>query len=553
MDPYTAGRLSQVYADSIQHARIGKEKEGGYVSLRFFEDEEEGNSKMEQSLQHVVQIIRDAISRGYKAGDIGILVRNNALAEIIADTLVRHHIDVVTPQSLLLGGDERIKLLVAAMQVVSSPGVSLFTASLIQKYAIVHNLSDLEDATIFERKLTDARLGMVVYLLEKLPELAVLPLDELNEWLIQQLLPGVEADAFFLAWQDVVSGFIGDGSARLQAFLEWWNEKGSTTTVQVPDSPHAVRLMTIHKSKGLQFPVVILPSVQWTLKPNSRQLLWVDADEMPYQKVPYIPVTCSSSLEQTYFATDYREECLTTLIDSINMLYVACTRAVDELYLLCPLLDMSKKSAEDFSDISHFFNAGAPEGLAGLNAEDVLTYSLGAPVMPGIPEERTGHPPISTYMSSTLASKVNMKTFTDEAAIQKGVAWHLMLAEITSSVQIGAVVQDFIARQPGIDETEAAISSRIRDILELEAALVPPSFQAAMSERDLLWHGEILRPDKIYLDGQQCLIIDYKTGKGAGSHLSQVRKYRQAMSACGFQVAGAWLIYTDSLETVAVE
>lgn len=553
-EAHTGGRVAQVYEGAAQHALQQPGKQGGYVSLRFISADEEGNSIAVQTMDHLVGIIEDALARGYRGADIGILVRNNVLAETVANHLVQHRIDVVTPQSLMLAGDERVRLLLAALRLIAQPTATLYETEVLQKYIITQGYNDISDEDIFLRKYEDDRLALVCSFLQEIPLLATLPLHEINEWLIRHLLPGAKADAFLLAWQDTIGAFTWEGSARLQAFLEWWDEKGHTSTVQVPESPGAVKLMTIHKSKGLQFPVVILPSVKWELRPNHRQLLWVNADERPYNTVPFIPVNCSSKLQQTYFAPDYEEECLATLVDSINMLYVACTRAADELYMMCPGETKENDDPSTFSHVSQYFQYGVRQGeLAGLKEVSEDTLELGEKTLPAIVDAKEGVPLLPDYISIPLEGKLSLRTFSGEEAIQKGITWHRLLADITHPGQVAPVVEAFMAREVPAELSAEDVAAKVRDILALEAKYVPDTYHTIMSERDLLWNGEIIRPDKICLDGKQCIIIDYKTGLEDSKHLTQMRKYRQALSDCGYTVAGAWLVYTDRLEVVAID
>ena len=105
--------------------------------------------------------------------------------------------------------------------------------------------------------------------------------------------------------------------------------------------------MTLHKAKGLQFPVVIMPFLDWEQgpKPNGGDLLWVHTDKQPYFNYTPLPVNMSSSLAETYFAGDYNEEVTLSCLDNLNLLYVAFTRPEERLYVFAPAADTARSNS----------------------------------------------------------------------------------------------------------------------------------------------------------------------------------------------------------------
>jgi ATP-dependent helicase/nuclease subunit A len=121
----------------------------------------------------------------------------------------------------------------------------------------------------------------------------------------------------------------------LSNFLLWWEEKGQSESVHVNDQVDAIRLLTIHKSKGLEFKAVLVPFFDWRLTDRSN-IIWCIPDVAPFSDAPLVPVAFGSALSKTIFANDYYHEYFNVLVDNINLAYVAFTRARSVLMINTP-------------------------------------------------------------------------------------------------------------------------------------------------------------------------------------------------------------------------
>ena len=140
--------------------------------------------------------------------------------------------------------------------------------------------------------------------------------------------------AYLNTFQDYVVSFTGSKSGDLQSFLDWWETTGCGKSVVLPGNQNAMRILTIHKSKGLEFRVVILPFLSWNLDhiPSKQPFLWVKPEATPFNDIGVVPVKYSSELLKTWFAESYTEEKHSVYVDNINLLYVALTRAKEVIY-----------------------------------------------------------------------------------------------------------------------------------------------------------------------------------------------------------------------------
>lgn len=144
---------------------------------------------------------------------------------------------------------------------------------------------------------------------------------------------------FVQAFLDMVSEYTQKESADLTRFLKWWDETGYRKTIATPDAQNAIRILTVHKSKGLGFKVVIIPFGDWEIdhKPSKPVILWCKPETKPFNRLHLVPVRYSQSLGNTIFAEDYFRERLHAFIDNLNTLYVAFTRSKDELIVFAPV------------------------------------------------------------------------------------------------------------------------------------------------------------------------------------------------------------------------
>jgi len=135
------------------------------------------------------------------------------------------------------------------------------------------------------------------------------------------------------AFQDISLGYASARNPGIASFLEWWNTEGFKKSIPVPDSQDSMRVLTIHKSKGLEFGIVILPFLSWNLDHKSfhSNILWAVPESPPFNRLGIVPLRYRSELSETIFAEQYFEEKLSAYLDNVNLLYVAFTRAVNAI------------------------------------------------------------------------------------------------------------------------------------------------------------------------------------------------------------------------------
>ncbi len=338
----------------------------GHVRIQLLEQEQLAGADddihwkdyVKEQLPAMVERLQD---QDYALQDIAFLVRNKREGQEIAATFMEYknqgraregyRYEVISPESLFLNASLTVGLLVDVLRFLDNPDDRIAQGSIIHKYRRLQNLpqesvdwhrlfaaaGDKEDLRLFYQELPPDFQRFQDYLNK-------LPLYELVENLVQ--LFGLDSTGgqqatetiYLQAFQDAVLNYTRTEQGDLHAFLRWWEERGHETSVQVPEAVDAMRIMTIHKAKGLQFKVVILPFCTWDTNhhPSQTNILWSRTTTPPLDALGLMPLRYGSALAKTVFDQEYYEELIRAHMDNLNLLYVAFTRAEECLYAFAP-------------------------------------------------------------------------------------------------------------------------------------------------------------------------------------------------------------------------
>ncbi len=336
------------------------QKTGGHVEINFIE---KSDLYADQTHHRVLDLIEQVLQEGFARTDIAIITRSNAHGKEIAQFLKAHQIEVISQTSLLLASDDKVRFLLALLKVIHRPEDKLAKSeALYLFYKVVKRQIPDSDTNLEIQEIVNASiLAFYQKISEKgyhlnFTRLQALTLYELVEKLIGifDLLREQSRLEYLFRFLDVILQFNLQKNATLGDFLEYWEEKKNNLSINTPKDLKAVTVTTIHKSKGLEYPVVILPFADWNFTPRFGQTMWLKlpADfpalhiQEKNRKLQTALVTINQKLERTPVVEQYRSEMQKTFIENVNMLYVAFTRAVDRLYMLAKHQDFSKKGAQ---------------------------------------------------------------------------------------------------------------------------------------------------------------------------------------------------------------
>lgn len=572
------------YADVRQ--QISK-TDGGFVQIQFIEENTslpaggmEGLSPQswkDIALDLLPVTLENLQENGASLKDIAILVRKNDEGQKIAAFLLQYKnspkakstcgYDVVSNESLRIDGAASINLLLGAMRYLLNADDSIARAQLGYEFTRLHDpdreLSEVfavSNQAIFENNLPGS------FTKEK-PALKKLSLIELTETLISIFNLGtIQGELIYLqAFQDLVLEFNNRERNDLEFFLEWWETNKHKKSIQISGEVNAIQILTIHKSKGLQFKFVIIPFCSWSLDHENWQApnLWVKSPESLFNRAGYLPVKYSKNLEETFFSDYYTEEKTKTFLDNLNLLYVAFTRAEFGLIVNAPCIDIR----------------GTQGTIAGLLYKSILTHNVlkndwnaedliwksGNWKCDGTPPNKSTSLHLTEYLSSSWRDKLVIRQagapyFQDiidgqREKINHGIYMHTVLSRMHYADEIKKML-DQVVQEGFITEAEKMpLEAQLSDLLKNPK--VSNWFSREWDVRTevpiLLPGGEENRIDRLLVKAGKAVIIDFKTGVRKSIDQKQVLQYIHILRQMNFVEVEGYLLYLGEGEIIEVK
>ncbi|MDR2848715.1 MAG: UvrD-helicase domain-containing protein [Bacteroidales bacterium] len=567
--------VEKAYSDCYQS--LPKERANvaaGYVHLRMFQEEKEGPTWKEQVLDQLPAYIEQLQDNGYQLRDIAILVRSNDDAQAIAASLIQYsqehpnscyRYDVLSNESLLIRHASSIRWLTAAMQFVIDPSDTINKAFLQYEYRhyLLNNVQITDLTTVPNVVLQQWRSLPVFELAEKL-------LQENGLYFESSQIP------FIQAFKDILLQFTRREATDLQSFLDWWDTHKDKQFLTMPEGQDAIRLITIHKSKGLEFEAVLIPFCDWELA-KSGKILWcrptgVFLDHDAEKNVELLPLRFETELGKTIFTNEYMQEKMMSYIDNLNLLYVAFTRAKKSLFVFTGLpaedSEASEKNKKDkFNTVSDLLRrifyspvAHQPSGKEYIRLSDY--WQPGNRILETGDAQQTHHSDRNDK-SSNFKPVFIRRTWEYVPHIVRNSDYFAPGSDTTAQMDKGRLLHDIFRRIITVDDLSQALNLMIsegklpeREKTELEEKVwqmigspkVSRWFSKEVTvktETDILLpNGAIVRPDRVVFDQNTVQVIDYKFGgTELPQHHQQVRQYLQQLRQMGYEQVEGFLWY----------
>jgi len=325
-----------------------------------------------------------------------------------------------------------------------------------------------------------------------------------------------------------------------------------------------MQLMTIHKSKGLQFRVVVLPFISWTFRHEVNPFLWIYSDQHLLNKLGAVPVNMKKDFMDTYFRDFYQDELGRAAIDKMNILYVAFTRARECLYgnLLCT--KRGKTAGAYLFDIFSDSNSGNKLGFTKYLDRETGIFAFGKVPVKTAGEEKNPDDPVIDYPliinDDRLRLKLHGKSFFPGRKEGKdgkrhyGLLMHEILASVNTAGDVDEAVRHYLKK--GVIRYEEYRDIRDKILKALEHEDVKEWFTEDVRvkrEKDILVPGgPVRRPDRIIFEEDRIIIVDFKFGNELMVHRKQVGEYKDLLTAMGYERVEAFLWYVDQSRVVAV-
>lgn len=562
---YLPENLKAIYQEHSQKINE-KKRNGGMVDVHIMDFPPKSDVELKREIysDRTLKLVENSIENNYQYKDIAILTRNNKDLINLAKFLLEKKIPIISSESLYVDSSPRVQFILSLLKHIEQPLEAVYQVEIIRYLleagmingegisSLSNHLNHLHSKDALQKYWSQLNLDF---------NKSVLVSFEAYE-AIEEIVRVFKLDAkepllhFFIEASYI---FTQEKHQGLKEFAEWWALKHDDFSLEVPDDWNAVRLMTFHKAKGLEFPIVINWFSQKLSKDKSGEsTVWINPKLEKFPELKSFPFKISK-LKETVHQEIYEKEISKSILDDINLFYVANTRPTEKLFLLVDKAPAKKSSSprlpfdllmQEFIQSSNMieleeniFRMGAENSLVKLKDEEhVPEKMLILDVMKG--ESWRG------IIDLSLENE-REKSWNESAAWGQKV--HLVLAEIHSEKDIPSAFADLIYKGV-IEEDEREI------LVELVLQVMNhPKLQAyykpglmVFNEREIMAEdGKVFRPDRMVVLDDRVIIIDYKTGHPNEKDQKQVSHYMQLLANILQKKTQGFLVYLH--EDIKVE
>lgn len=538
------------------------DKKGGYVNVSFIpkfdKSEVEENEDLEKNnlyLEATLNTILKVKANGFNYKDIVILTRNKKPGTAIANHLIENGIPIVSSESLLLGASSEVQTCIYILRYLknsndleSKANFLYYLANNHQTELPIHDFiakgMELKNELEFQKWLTEIDVDFSFQNIRKKA------LYEATEIIISKVIPIKKRNAYVQYFLDLILEHDLKKQSGISDFLFYWENNSEKLSIPSPEGNDAVRIMTIHKSKGLEFPVVIFPFAEEDYNKGPKEKIWINADE-EMMGLPKVLVDKSSKVEG--FGEDaaqiYNQKKEEDLLDNINVLYVALTRAEEQLYVISGLVSENKEGKLP-NNMATFFI----EFLGSEFKEEQLEYEFGSNEKISITKEAISNALIIPQLSETLNPKSIkiaqresiMWNTKQQKAIEYGNIIHEILAFVKTKNDIDLAITKAIENGLIISSQKEEVLATISEIVNhKELTEYFSDEHKVMNEQTIIQkQGNILKPDRMSISkDKKVFLLDYKTGQHLPKHKIQLENYQKSIEDMGFEVEKKSLIY----------
>ena len=534
-------------------------KTGGYVNISFIPKiettEEDSLDKNELYLLAVLNKILKVKSTGFRNKDIVILTRKKAHGTLIANYLTEQGIPILSSESLMLGASSEVKNVIYILRYLKNNSDKESKANFLYYIANNHqNQLSIHDFISIGMELENEN-DFQIWLLEfdidfSFQNIRKKSLYEAVEIIISKVIPIDKRNAYIQFFLDLILEHDLKKQAGISDFLYYWDNNSHKLSIPSPEGNDAVRIMTIHKSKGLEFPVVIFPFAEEDYSKGVREKMWLNADE-EIVGLPKALVDKSSKVEG--YGTDaseiYLQKKQEDLLDNINVLYVALTRAEEQLHIISGL-NTGKEGKLPNNMSSLFIKFLEDKGFD----ENQLEYEFGSSIKLSETKIDENTTEIVPQLLSTLNPK-NIKIAQRESlmwnthqqkAIEYGNVLHEILSYINTKNDVALAITKAIENGLIVSSDKEIFEKTINEIVNHQDLEVFFSNEhKILNEKTIIQkEGNLVKPDKIVLvNNKEIYLLDYKTGSHQPKYKQQLESYQNAIEKMGFTVVKKTLIY----------
>ena len=554
-----AQQLKRAYEQVTQKVPEGKAC-NGYVNIKLLTADDYDN----QVLTTLSDTISLLTTSGIKPGRIAILVRANRYIPLIANYLSVHHpsLNIISDEAFRLNASLAVNIIVQALHLLTHPDDNIVRAFL------------------------ESSCGTLPEQYNR--QLLTLPLTELVERLFQifNLERFTNQTSYLSTFHDQLAEYLSDHTGDIDEFVREWDDHISSVTIQAEPS-EGIRIISIHKSKGLEFDNVIIPYCDWQLEKSSGNIMWCSPQTAPFNQLPVVPIDFSQKgMKGTIYEKDYHHEHLQNMVDNLNLLYVALTRAAQNLFIIGHRNTKSSRSTLIEAILPQLHETLSANGKVECTLNDAeqqpIDFEYGTLYVPDAPVSTVTTPHPNPFLQKATPIPVLFNSYSSKAEFQQsnrslsfvsgedestepsyikiGSVLHQLFSTIRTTEDIPNALQQL--QNEGILFDEHITLDRITHLLKKR--LEHPKVLDWFSPRWTLYNectiltvdesGHVCerRPDRVMHDGRQWVVVDFKFGSSKPEYFDQVRQYMQLLQQMGHQpVKGyLWYVYSNRIEEV---
>lgn len=547
----------------------------GFVKVRFYDDDPDENWKV-KAMDAIPHHLEELQRMGIPLKDIAILVRKNDEGQEIVAHLLQYknsemavpglRYDVVSNESLQIDGASTVNLLVSALQYLLNPDNIIARAQMGYEFARLHEpgrpLTDVfavANQVFFESNLPPA------FAREK-ASLKKLPLFELTETLIEIFDLGKEKGelAYLQAFQNLVLEFAKRERNDIGAFLDWWEINKRKESIKISGDVDAVEILTIHKSKGLQFKYVLIPFCSWNMDHDNFRAptLWVSSDEPPFNDAGYLPVKYTSTLNNTCFSEYYNAERKKSLLDNLNLLYVALTRAEKGMIISAPVPEgRMKKSVADLlyrgielSPLVENWNSNAKEFSCGQFTASPAKQESANKGMTTLGEYSSFPWREKLVIRQTANAYFNPPDQSKHEKMNVGIHLHTILSRIRYAHELPDALEILVLEGLITTDEKPVLTEQLEALFKNSqiANWFSSAWEVKTEVPILLPDGSENRIDRLLIKDRHAVIIDFKTGEPAKSDQRQIESYITILHKMNYYPVEGYLLYVRQHQILSV-
>lgn len=559
-----ADAVTECYSEVKQLVPEKNTAQKGGVELYYYDKDNE-ETPLNCPCNNLPEVILDLIERkGYQPQDIAVLAnKNNEIAQV-AETLLEYStqhpekkelLKFISAKALYIVNAAIIRFFISTLRSLANPSDTHLRALTKQHYDTL-----VQARTGKANTSNDTFEESMQQLTEELP---YTPLYDFIEHLLKafSVITLPEELPYTTYFLDLTYNFHCDQTADLNSFLLWWDTKGGNSQLPAEQDTTAITLLTIHQSKGLGFPIVLLPYPNWSLFGSrfSTSFIWTT---LPQSLQEYIGINLSlvplekrsSLIAESFFAKDYYQEQADEMVDRLNLFYVAMTRAKKGLILWLPTQE--KETTDALDSLLHC-----------LLKNDYLANLLSPiPNNNYVPPKNTEEPTLcypeqreNTNNSRSICVRLNAQhRFQETQAVRFGAAKHEVLSDISTVEDIDKAIHKVVIRGELLQEDAQELADQLKKYLQ--DPLISSWFSTEVeiiNEQSILLPQQqnYYRPDRVVLHPSgKAIVIDYKFGEAQSKYHKQVARYMELLQGMGYAPVEGYLWYfnKDGYEIIPV-